>query len=277
MDSLTNSAPAPSWYFAIGSMMNPVSLGARGIHPIESKSAQLLDHRIVFRGPNGAAGVEEGAGESFHGVLHLCTEEHMKILDEIEASYDRVVATAQCYDGTLESCTVYKFDESKLASMTGGEDSPPTERYLDIMIEGCKNFGVAPEYIEWLAQHEKQKRTAVQDFTPLPDAPAGITMTREELKLHTGSDGARLCFSCNGKVLEMLPECPLYNTSKAMVGGKDLTFILSKMKYDPKYGVPENEEQMGEEHKASITDEYMRSLAKIKEPGVNVNVVATLV
>ena len=37
-------------YFAIGSMMNPVSLTNRELFPIESKPGEILDFKIVFFG-----------------------------------------------------------------------------------------------------------------------------------------------------------------------------------------------------------------------------------
>jgi hypothetical protein len=37
-------------YFAIGSMMNPVSLTNRELFPIESKPGEILDYKIVFFG-----------------------------------------------------------------------------------------------------------------------------------------------------------------------------------------------------------------------------------
>ena len=34
------------WYFAIGSMMNPISMSARKLAPIESKAAECLDYKL---------------------------------------------------------------------------------------------------------------------------------------------------------------------------------------------------------------------------------------
>ena len=59
----TQEAPT-SWYFAIGSMLNPVSFAARGLTAADSKPAELLDHRITFRGRMGMAGVEPATGAS---------------------------------------------------------------------------------------------------------------------------------------------------------------------------------------------------------------------
>jgi len=51
-------------------MMNPVSLKGRGLTPIESMPAELLDYRLGFFGQNGFATIYAEEGTSFHGVLH---------------------------------------------------------------------------------------------------------------------------------------------------------------------------------------------------------------
>ena len=38
------------WYFAIASMMNQVSLGARKLYPTESIAAEILDFELIFYG-----------------------------------------------------------------------------------------------------------------------------------------------------------------------------------------------------------------------------------
>jgi len=95
------------FYFAIGAMLNPVSLANRKIFPLESRPAELLDHNIHFFGSIGVAEavVEEGA--SFHGVLHKLDAPTMAKLDKIERDYVKKTATARCYDGTLIECLVY--------------------------------------------------------------------------------------------------------------------------------------------------------------------------
>lgn len=88
------------YYFAIGSMINPVSLAARKIVPLESKPGILLDHEIYFFSKAGVAEALHKPGKSFHGVLHKVDNDMMDILDKIEASYIRKDATAELYDGS---------------------------------------------------------------------------------------------------------------------------------------------------------------------------------
>ena len=100
-------ADSSVWYFAIGSMVNPVSLRNRNIFPQESRPAELLDHNIHFFGSIGVAEAVVEQGASFHGVLHQLDAATMEQLDTLERDYVKKTATARCYDGTLIECLVY--------------------------------------------------------------------------------------------------------------------------------------------------------------------------
>ena len=58
------------WYFAIGSMCNPVSLANRDLHPIESLPGEVHDYKLHFFGSMGMADAVAEQDASFHGVLH---------------------------------------------------------------------------------------------------------------------------------------------------------------------------------------------------------------
>ena len=121
------------WYFAIGSMMNPVSLKGRNLHPIESNPAELLDYELGFFGAMGMAFAKPGKGKPFHGVLHKMTQKEMLILDKIEFVYTRTKAKAKLYDGTEIDCTVYANPKPTDGRTSYDVNKPPTERYIDIM------------------------------------------------------------------------------------------------------------------------------------------------
>jgi hypothetical protein len=102
-------------YFAIGSMTNSTSLSLRELSPIFSRPAVLPGYRLLFRGSGGMATAErEGGGgyellegdaeeypfDCIHGVLHLLTAQHMKVLDDFEGGYCRAAVMVQLYDGT---------------------------------------------------------------------------------------------------------------------------------------------------------------------------------
>eukprot|EP00966_Prymnesium_polylepis_P245205 5672531-Prymnesium_polylepis.2 len=95
------------YYFTIASMMNNVSLNARGLFSLESKPAELQDHDIISYGPLGMAGAVPAPGKSFHGVLHKLTAEDMAKLDKIEMSVARRPGKARLYDRAFVDCSVY--------------------------------------------------------------------------------------------------------------------------------------------------------------------------
>jgi hypothetical protein len=115
------------WYFAIGSMMNPISLKNRGIFPKKSMPAEVQDFELTFFGKMGMACADVAPGKSFHGVLHLCSEDEMKSLDALEGIYTRIPSKAKLYDDSLVDCTVYSDPTGKIDH---SNDKPPTERYI---------------------------------------------------------------------------------------------------------------------------------------------------
>ena len=100
-------------YFAIGSMMNPVSLTGRNLVPIESRPAKLLNFKLDWYGVQGWATAIPSIGDSFHGVAHIMKNSDMNILDAIEWGYDRHMAACEYYNGEVADCTVYVVSEEK--------------------------------------------------------------------------------------------------------------------------------------------------------------------
>merc|ERR1712147_393732 len=131
---------AKNYYFAIGSMINRTSITNRKIYPSETKPAELLDYELYFFGRMGMAEALPKEGSSFHGVVHAVTEEEMEMLDKIESVYVRGAGKAKLYDGTIVDCTVYTRENKE---RNADIDKHPTERYIDIIVAGCKEFGVA--------------------------------------------------------------------------------------------------------------------------------------
>ena len=131
-------------------MMNQVSINVRGVFPKESLPAEILDYQLIFFGAGGMACALANKGKSFHGVLHKCTEKEMDILDKMEGIYKRVKAVARLYDGKVIDCTVYADPDGIIDR---SNDKPPGERYIEIMVEGCNQYGVQTEHIQWLQKH----------------------------------------------------------------------------------------------------------------------------
>jgi len=94
-------------------------------------------------------------------------------LDRIEAAYERLPATAVDYDGNEIKCSVYSQNAEFFKSPDRANDKPPMERYLDLMAEGAKHFGIKQEYIDWILNHEKQPRKKPEEFDKY-EVPEGL-------------------------------------------------------------------------------------------------------
>jgi len=245
------------WYFAIGSMVNPTSLAARGLFPKESCPAELLDHRIVFKGCSGMAGADPTPGESFHGVLHLMDCEDMAKLDKLEFGYDRSPSTARLYNGEVLACTAYVMNPEKVkammqqASLTmSPEDNLPQQRYIDIILEGCVHYGVSQDYMAKLKTQPCQPRKQPTEFVSLGVPLDTPTWTAEEVRAGDGKDGRPLYRTMGNKVLEYTGprEGPMWDMVMRQHGSDSLVNV-ARMLYDPLYGVPETLVDMSDEHK----------------------------
>lgn len=128
----------------------------------------------------------------------------MKVLDSIEVVYQRIPAKAKLYDGTIVDCTVYA---DPAGEIDRSKDKPPTERYIQIMTEGAKTYGVKQEYIDWLNSLEKQPRKKPEECRTYP-VPDGVPfMTMEDVKALNDSSNGPMYYVINNKVLEFhIPE-----------------------------------------------------------------------
>ena len=251
------------YYFAIGSMMNIISITNRKIFPKESFPAEALDHILEFGGGMGMGIATPKEGESFHGVVHKVTESHMKLLDSIERGYVRKTIKCRKYDGTEIEASIYtdadgNFDRSA--------DKPPSERYINIMTDGARMFGVEQSHIDWLTNHECVPRKDPADFNshevPEGDIP---TWTNQELR------DAKMHYAINGKVIKREF---LQNTPKDISGfkknyeGKHVEIALQRLLYEPKYGIKDKIEDFEPEHRAHCEDTLLMVATMGKDPTV---------
>ncbi|CAF3054260.1 unnamed protein product [Rotaria socialis] len=251
------------WYFAIGSMINPVSLFLRDIIPLISYPAKCPDHKIVFRASGGMADIEHYSGSELHGVVHLLSDEQMSRLDAIELSYHRIVTDSINYQEQNHLVYIYKMNIDNQST------GLPSERYIDIIVKGCEYYKVQPEYINQLKYEQaviprKQPHT-LQSFTIMPD---NLLYSEEELARHDGTDPTLpLWISVNGKLLEYsgLPPIDhpeyelqkrLYEFIKSKLGGREVTYVLARTLYEPLYKIPMHENDLSIEHRALIEDDF---------------------
>jgi hypothetical protein len=251
-------------YFAIGSMMNPTSLGLREIYPTHSVPGELYGYKLVFQGAAGMGNVEEEKGAVAHGVLHTITPVEMLALDKIEMVYSRKTVDIHLYDGTVEKATVYQFDLAKLKATAPLPYNPPSERYIDIITRGAKHYGVKQEFIDWLGTIKTVPRPDPKDFKKLPEPEdPTATMTVSELAKLTGDDGTDLHLAVNFKVLKFVGDRSnpavqsSYDWQKARYAAKHITCLMAKILYEPKYPVPSSVHEMSEEHRALIENNFI--------------------
>lgn len=252
--AMMKSGNGSFYYFAIGSMMNPIAWKNRRISPISSSPAELLDFELKFSGGLGFAEAVPAKGKSFHGVLHLVDENTMERLDELEISYKRVEGTAKLNDGTFVTATVYT-----KACTFGQETNPPQQRYIDLLIEGARHFHVDQKQIQFLENHECRPRPLPHEFKSFKDVSAAVPLMSYEVEVcpFNGEDTPNLRIAVNGKVLEVLVQnvdSKLFRNSLNFYKqfGHRAELVMSKIMYDPKYGCPETVEEFTREHAAYI-------------------------
>jgi hypothetical protein len=257
------------WYFAIGSMTNPISLYLRGLTPIESYPVMCPNYKMTFPDNTGMADIEYCPGIEIHGVVHLLPDEQMACLDVIEGFYHRILVNVVDYQGQSHTVYVYKMNAINEPA------SPPAERYLDIIVKGCEYHNVRPEYIDRLKREQLVKpRKQPQAFRSFTDIPSNVFYSLTDLSQHNGSNpDLSLWTSVNGKILEYagIPDIrhPDYEEQKRFLaffqpryGGHELVYAMAKVLYEPLYKLPLSEEDMSDEHRAMIEDSFFDWVAK---------------
>lgn len=282
----------PCHYFAIGAMLNPVSTRLRNIHPLSSHPAKLLGHKIHFFGTMGMSEcikVEQQQTEqpvddddakvrcskfecSMHGVLHTISSEDMDTLDNIELGYDKMYVSVQLYDGTtINEAFVYCRHGNDIKR--GPDfDHLPSERYLQILVEGAEHHGVDADYVSYLKSHDCDPRTKLEEFQSFlqhnddNNAATPTTTLKEysvdEVTAADGKDGREFLVTLNGKVLQPRCDYNLHIIQYWINGGMNhLELDTSRVLYDPKYGEPPDRlDDFIEEHCACLEDWLVRRL-----------------
>ena len=251
------------WYFSIGSMMNPISLYLRDITPLFSYPARCLNYKLVFRGFGGMADIDVCPEAEFHGVVHLLSHEDMTRLDSVEFTYRRIPVDSINYQGQSHLVTAYKMNVENLPM------NMPTERYLDVIVKGCEYFKVESEYVTKLKNEQAViPRKQPHTFKSFTDIPPDVSYSSEELARHNGNNPSLPVWtSINGKVLEYvdLPydeNDPISETQKrthlfikSRFAGREATYVLARVLYEPLYHLSSDEHQLCEEQRAQLEDD----------------------
>ncbi len=214
-------------YFGFGSNMNITSLRAKGVEPSASQRAVLNGWRLrfnvqhFFRHEGGVGNIEHSgeAGDRVFGVLYDCPDEALPCLDAMEAygyGYDRITVDVEV-EGTRVPAVTY-------VGMSEFIDDGclPSRRYLNILIEGARQAGLEPDYVQGLMAHPIHQPEEYPPFAPPGgDYPVfdGVSLAR--YPLYTALYGA---------VFDMSQARPLHDYLKGFFGGRDMTlFHLKRM------------------------------------------------
>lgn len=302
----TDTEPTPNshaiHYFAIGSMTNMTAMALRELSPISSQPAILQAHRMVFRGSGGMATAEkDGRYEvldeydspeypfsCIHGVLHLLSAPQMKVLDDFEGGYKRRKCKVLLYDGRTEvNAYVYQMDRAQWKpSLTSLQNNKPTikhelptERYLDIIAQGCESHGVDPKWVEFVRSHKCVPRKSAYEFSSFSPSMTTATVPIipwEEVRACNGLNGTKMWIVINNKVLEFKGDVtsffPFGYFTKHKIGGTDFTVKFAKGFFEPKYiqghsnssgsggytnfSHVTSSAQLGNEHRAWVEDQF---------------------
>jgi len=158
---------------------------------------------------------------------------------------------------TVTACA-YRVKRDRL--MPASTAKPPMERYIDIITRGCQHFGVVQFYVDWLLSLEVQPRVKPEDYKQFNHLPRVFGPCRvfslPDIKQWDGEEGRMLCISVNGKVVRYKgdPSSPDVRMTKERVGGRDGTFGVTQLLYEPIYPVVKSVEEMSKDHKAFAED-----------------------
>jgi len=150
---VTADPPEALWYFAYGSNMQLATfVDRRGMRPQRSVAGRLRGYRLTFDlpvgpGERGVANLVVDFACTTHGVLHLISNEEFATLDRTEGVhngyYTRVSVTVMDRDGHHVEAWTY-------VSNHGVAGRKPSERYLNLLLEGAREHELPADYIRTL-------------------------------------------------------------------------------------------------------------------------------
>jgi hypothetical protein len=148
-------------YFAYGSNINAISFEQRrNIKPFTTECAILYDHKIVFNilTPSSTepsfASIQPCQGSTVHGILYdiefpsdwikLCSSEGVPI------AYSPYNIQVEVYSDQKRNTKRLSQAITLRASFPSQNTKNPSGRYLSLILEGCRDKGIDPAYIEQL-------------------------------------------------------------------------------------------------------------------------------
>ncbi|MDH5394289.1 MAG: gamma-glutamylcyclotransferase [Gammaproteobacteria bacterium] len=212
-------------YFGFGSNLNITSLLAKGVTPLASRCASLNGWQLrfnvqhFFRHEGGVANIERSgvSAEQVLGVLYDCPDDALASLDAMEAcgyGYERITVEVEA-EGECFSAFTYvgmaKFIDN---------DCRPSRRYLNIVVDGARQAGLASDYVNRLAAVPVHQAGDYPPFIP----PAGDYPAFDEASLARHP----MYTSLYGSVFDMSDARSLHEYLKSFFGGCDMTLFHLK-------------------------------------------------
>lgn len=212
-------------YFGFGSNLNITSLLAKGVEPLASRRAVLHGWRLrfnvqhFFQHEGGVGNIErsEVPGDRVFGMLYDCPDEALAPLDAMEAyghGYDRINIEVKV-DGERVPALTY-------VGMPGfiDDDCLPSRRYLNIMIDGARQAGLDPDYVQHLETQPVHQPGDYPPFTPPPgEYPVFDSASLARHPMYTALYDA---------VFDMSQARPQHEYLKSFFGGRDMTLFHLK-------------------------------------------------
>jgi sulfite reductase (NADPH) flavoprotein alpha-component len=213
------------WYFGYGSNMDLSSLRAKGIVPRLWERGVLPGWRLrfnvqhFFRHEGGVANIERGEDslDAVWGLLHLCYDEDLRLLDIAEAcghGYDRINVEVHGDRGRRQA-VAYIGIPSFL-----DQSCRPTRRYLNILLKGATTAGLDSAYVDALrGRPVYQPEPAPQFVPPAGNHPVFTAATLARCPLLTALAGA---------VFDMADARWQHRFLNGVFGGRDMTLFHLK-------------------------------------------------
>jgi sulfite reductase (NADPH) flavoprotein alpha-component len=213
------------YYFGYGSNLNLTSLKAKGVAPRSSKPAVLHGWTLLFnvqhwfRHEGGVGNIRpsQNPADQVQGVVHLCDDQHLAMLDAAESygvGYDRIVVEFDTDEGKLSAITY--------VGLPGylNDTCLPTQRYLNILLKGATSAGLDKAYIEKLRAHPIHPEQYYPPFQyPAIPMPIYNQQTLAQYPLYTALAGA---------VFDMQHARARLDCVRELFGGKDMTLFHLK-------------------------------------------------
>ncbi|MBN0988202.1 gamma-glutamylcyclotransferase family protein [Amphritea pacifica] len=213
-------------YFGFGSNMNMTSLRAKGVEPLASRRAVLRGWRLrfnvqhFFRHEGGVGNIERSGNpdDRVLGVLYDCPDEALTSLDAMEAyghGYDRITVEVEDDGGAQATAFTYVGMPEFI-----NDACLPTQRYLNLLIEGARSAGLASEFVSYLTEHPVHQPEEYPLFKPpAGEYPCFNATTLANQPLYTALYGA---------VFDMSGARPLHDYLKVFFAGRDMTLYHIK-------------------------------------------------